>query len=423
MIENSTWLSVDQATHDFLTQENLNAISGPADWFALATQKIGLIKQLSDGVSEEVRELSHQLDSKATFMRAALLIAFVLIIFPIFILAILVIKSISTRVEVINQTIQAVSGQRDLTLNIANTSNDELGQIINALNDHLKHLNASFNLMQKKASESKVNMKQLSEATRTVLSETKAQFARTDQIAVAVEEMSLTSNAISEDMQLASKETESMQQQSSQGSERMRSILSSMKGLSAEVVGGHNAVQEVTTQTEAIGAILQTIESIAEQTNLLALNAAIEAARAGEQGRGFAVVADEVRTLAQRTQGSTEEIRTTIESLIASGKNALNSMGECTKMADQTMGVVDENVSMIQSLFESIDRLNQTIERVATASEEQSQVSEEVNRNVQEVNTMSQGILESVSQTDKDTQTVNARFDEVLKEVNSYKLS
>ena len=217
-------------------------------------------------------------------------------------------------------------------------------------------------------------MQSLFGRAQSALAETKDQFSRTDQIAAAVEEMSLTSNTISSDMVSLARETEQIQEQGNQGRNRMDNILGSISGLSREVDGGFAAVQQVTDQTEQISSILQTIESIAEQTNLLALNAAIEAARAGEQGRGFAVVADEVRSLAQRTQDSTEEIRTMIESLVRSGQSALTSMDRCSKMATDTSGVVNQNVDMMRSLFASIDTINQTIERVATASEEQSQV-------------------------------------------------
>jgi len=273
------------------------------------------------------------------------------------------------------------------------------------------------------ATESKDSMNVLSGYSKNALQETKDQFHQTDLMASAVEQMSLTSNTISQDMLASAEATENIREQSTQGSARMQTILHSIDSLSSEVEGGYKAVQSVTGHTEQISSILQTIESIAEQTNLLALNAAIEAARAGEQGRGFAVVADEVRTLAQRTQNSTEEIRSMIEALVGSGKSALQSMEKCAGMATQTSSKVNENVTMMQGLFDAIEQLTQTIERVATASEEQSQVSEEINRNIQNVSERSEKILDMVNKTDEGSVQAKQRFENVLKEISSYKLS
>jgi methyl-accepting chemotaxis protein len=223
-------------------------------------------------------------------------------------------------------------------------------------------------------------------------------------------------------MQEAAQATETIQNRASEGRAGVHSIQSSIETLTREVRGGFDSVQQVTGQTEQIASILQTIESIAEQTNLLALNAAIEAARAGEQGRGFAVVADEVRSLAQRTQDSTEEIRSMIETLIHSSKSALTSMESCSTMATGTAEEVVKNAEMIESLLESVDAINMTIERVATAAEEQSQVTEDINQNVQMVRDRSSHISEVVDLTETEAKRAQDRFDEVLTEVSSYRL-
>lgn len=423
MTQNATWKDVGQATANFLQQKDLSQVDGPSNWFAMATAKIGLIKTLADQIGQGVAELSASQTSESVWYRNFLIAIFLIVILPVMWLAYMLIRSISGRVAMINRSLSLVSSERDLTDRIVNKAEDELGQIIRNLNQHLDHLSASFGLMLDKAEDSKSSMLVLSEASQSALSQSKEQFKRTEQIAESVGEMSLTSGTISNDMQLAAKETETIQEQSTLGEERMQSILHSINGLSAEVSGGYDAVKTVTEHTQEISGILQTIESIAEQTNLLALNAAIEAARAGEQGRGFAVVADEVRSLAQRTQNSTEEIRGMIGSLVNSGRSAMASMEQCSEMAQSTAGIVSENVSMIQTLFNSIDRLNETIERVAASAEEQSQVSEVINNRVQEVSDYSHTIMKSVENTNLSANQAKQQFDHVLTEIGSYKLN
>ena len=421
-IEKEQWKAVEQVTDTFIKTADVSNVQGPEDWFMLATGKIGLIKGVADEIGSEIHHLNMSLTSTSKLYRNGLIIGFIVLISPVMLLAFVLTRSISTRVGRISQALSNVSEQRSLVTDIKNTSNDELGEIIQNLNAHLSHLRDSFGLMLNMASESKDCMNTLSGFSRSALQETKEQFNQTDLMASAVEQMSLTSTTISKDMQLSAEATESIREQSTEGSEHMKTILQSIADLSSEVEGGHKAVQSVTTNTEEISSILGTIESIAEQTNLLALNAAIEAARAGEQGRGFAVVADEVRTLAQRTQSSTEDIRRMIESLVDSGKNALKSMEQCGSMASNTSGIVNENASMLQGLFGSIEMLAQTIERVATASEEQSQVTNEINQNIQNVSDRSEKILEVVSKTDEGANLAKQRFEEVLNEISSYTL-
>ncbi|NVK75596.1 MAG: methyl-accepting chemotaxis protein, partial [Oceanospirillaceae bacterium] len=278
VMQNEKWKAVDKTTQAFLAMKDVSSVAGPADWFGLATAKIGLIKGVADKISVEINTLSAALTSRSELYRNGLIIGFIVLISPVIWLAFSLTRSLSKRVERISQALSNVSADRNLVGRIENTSKDELGEIIKNLNIHLDHLSESFHLMVDMASESKESMSVLSDYSKSALQETKDQFSQTDLMASAVEEMSLTSNTISQDMLSSAEATESIREQSTQGSERMQTILQSIANLSTEVEGGHKAVQSVTGHTEEISSILQTIESIAEQTNLLALNAAIEAA-------------------------------------------------------------------------------------------------------------------------------------------------
>lgn len=151
---------------------------------------------------------------------------------------------------------------------------------------------------------------------------------------------------------------------------------------SAEVTKQLNSLQ---AETNNIGTVLDVIKSVAEQTNLLALNAAIEAARAGEQGRGFAVVADEVRSLAQRTQSSATEIETLIGNLVSSAETSVNSMETGNRLAEQTLERAEVAGSTIREMAEAVEEIRQYNSQIATAAEQQSSVAEDINQNVTQI--------------------------------------
>ena len=420
--QTSEWKALDSVLMRFQQTENLDQIQGPSDWFKMATAKIGLVKKLSDQIGLAVHDHAEEKEARDnTIFITVITVILVVVAFVLFLMQ-KVMSSVSSRVAMVHKALTSVGEQKDFTVNLTVGSNDELGQIMHELNRHLNHLSSTFGMLVSKSKESKSSMDDLIAQARIAVKETQEQQARTDQIAAAIEEMSLTSGTISVDMQEAAQATETIQNRASEGRAGVHSIQSSIETLTREVRGGFDSVQQVTGQTEQIASILQTIESIAEQTNLLALNAAIEAARAGEQGRGFAVVADEVRSLAQRTQDSTEEIRSMIETLIHSSKSALTSMESCSTMATGTAEEVVKNAEMIESLLESVDAINMTIERVATAAEEQSQVTEDINQNVQMVRDRSSHISEVVDLTETEAKRAQDRFDEVLTEVSSYRL-
>lgn len=270
-----------------------------------------------------------------------------------------------------------------------------------------------------------VTDKQLDEVTdlaTQALNNASAQHSQTDQIATAMTEMSQTSAEIATNMQQSASETEILQTQGKEGRSRIDAGEESVRQLDAEIDKSYEIVKELSDNTHAISGLLATIEGIAQQTNLLALNAAIEAARAGEQGRGFAVVADEVRSLSQRTQASTEEIQGMISKLRKSSDHAMKSMSNSKEMTDVTTDLVVKNAEMVETIFASIDRLNMVISQVATAAEEQTHVSDDINRNVHDVASLSDQTLNSVEQSNKTVKDIRRGFESLMMQIESYKL-
>lgn len=194
----------------------------------------------------------------------------------------------------------------------------------------------------------------------------------------------------------------------------------SINNLAAEVADASKVIGDLNRHAQDITTILATIQGIAEQTNLLALNAAIEAARAGEQGRGFAVVADEVRVLSQRTQSSTEEIKATIDTLQLTTKEAVNLMDSSSTLAVHSVADADQAANALEEINKSVVLISDMATQIATAAEEQTQVTGEISQNVIAIKDVSDTLVLGASQNLVQSQQLNHQASELNGKVATF---
>jgi methyl-accepting chemotaxis protein len=211
------------------------------------------------------------------------------------------------------------------------------------------------------------------------------QKSNIEQVATAVEEMSVSINEVAQNAVNAAQSAQSARASSGQANENILQSIGDLNNLGAEIRQANDIIQDLEKDSNEIGSVLEVIRGIAEQTNLLALNAAIEAARAGEQGRGFAVVADEVRTLASKTQESTKNIEVMIEKLQKASKDAVKAMEVSQEVCKHTIVNTQGVANDISSMNVEIESITQMTELIATAVEEQSCVSTDISKNVTEI--------------------------------------
>ncbi|WP_371106457.1 methyl-accepting chemotaxis protein [Pseudomonas sp. CFII64] len=228
------------------------------------------------------------------------------------------------------------------------------------------------------------------------------------QAATAVTQMTSAVEEVARNAVSTSEASRTTSEQASNGRDQARSAVASINSATTEIAASTNMVKELAVQVRDIGKVLDVIRGIAEQTNLLALNAAIEAARAGEQGRGFAVVADEVRALAARTQASTGEIEGMINSVQASADQAVSSMGKSQSLVTDTQSLALATGEALELIAEGISQINDRNLVIATASEEQANVAREVDRNLVNIQDLSTQTAAGAHQTNASTQELSS---------------
>ena len=292
-------------------------------------------------------------------------------------------NSINTAVNSLLMSLKDIaSGEGDLTQRISKSSNDEIGEVVDWFNQFIDKLHSSIGEVVATTRPLSGVSNDLGSLTSETSQITEQQNRATEEVSFVVDEMVASVKDVSTNASSAAQAAREADQAAKEGRTIVNDTVKSINALAGEVELASEVIRKLEADTANVGSILDVIKGIAEQTNLLALNAAIEAARAGEQGRGFAVVADEVRTLASRTQDSTQEIQAVIEELQSAARSAVDVMSSSKDRAKTSVSQAaktDESLQAITSKVESITAMNS---QIASATDRQEQAAHSIKDNV-----------------------------------------
>lgn len=300
--------------------------------------------------------------------------------------------------ENLRQSLEQVAQHKDLTHRTDVIDKDELGQTGIAVNYMLSSFQNGISTVSNAVNQLASSSTQLKTDAQSTNNDIETQHREIELVASAIEEMSATTRDVSRNIQTTALATQDANDQSTEGLSTANEARKTILTLANEVETVSLVVKDIEEDSNNISAILDVIRGISEQTNLLALNAAIEAARAGEHGRGFAVVADEVRSLSQRTQDSVSDIEEKVRRFQEGSQNAVKAMTTGTEQANESVNKITKVAETLSQINESIQNINSSSLQIATAAEEQSAVANEISQNIVKINNLSESTSQRSTQ-------------------------
>ncbi|MCD8523493.1 MAG: methyl-accepting chemotaxis protein [Saccharospirillaceae bacterium] len=334
------------------------------------------------------------------------------------------ISSLITRLvnRIVHSLGAMATGHGDLTVRLQTRATDEIGKLVTNFNGFISHLQLLVRVMANLS----LGVSAGSEKVLTIATATRRgiqhQQDEIEQVATAVNQMSATASEVAESAESAADATRKASEETSASQKVMEANIRAITELVQDVQRARDVIQTLAKESEQIGNASKTIQGIAEQTNLLALNAAIEAARAGEQGRGFAVVADEVRALAARTEETTSDIQSVTERLNRNMQEAVQVMELSQSNAQKAVEQSRQAESSLNSIMRHVSTINNMNAQVATAAEEQSQVAAEISANIVRINEVSENTVREASNTASASEQLAEQAEQLRSIVNEFKV-
>ena len=385
---------------DFMTLVRANQVKGLNHKQGLLGEMRNTVHQTETLFDDMKTELDNAIAETADALSTTNIVLSVLFLLGIAGSLIWFSLSILRPIDSLAATMRQIAAEKDIGHRAELHRDDELGDMAHSFNSMIEVFQQTVGQLTNSATQLTAASKQQSIITSETKRGVREQTSQTEQIATAMNEMTITVQEVAQNAEQAANSAHEANRLTNDGQRVVSGTVAGINELAQEIDNAANTIEKVAEDGVKIGSVLDVIRGIAEQTNLLALNAAIEAARAGEQGRGFAVVADEVRTLASRTQQSTQEIQDMIESLQSGTERAVQVMENSRNKAQDSVAQASQAGESLAAISNAVNNINDMNTQIASAATQQESVSEEINRNITAISRIASETADGAEQID-----------------------